>query len=185
MTTGAVVLTTAGPSFSWLGPLNLFAPRVMGTGPQSVPVNRTSADAKVADLAMSGQWSLAVIYGGTSKTFSLAELRALPQYDQELPIACVEGWSQMARWRGVPVRELVSAVGAPPRSALRATSLEPEGPYRVMSMPPEYVEDERTLVALELNGSVLDIEHGYPARIIAPGRPGVLQTKWLQTVEVL
>lgn len=185
VTTGAVVLTTAGQSFSWLGPLNLFAPRVMGTGPQSVPVNRTSADAKVADLAMSGQWSLAVIYGGTRKTFSLAELRALPQHDQELPIACVEGWSQMARWRGVPVRELVSAVGAPPRSALRATSLEPEGPYRVMSMPPEYVEDERTLVALELNGSVLDIEHGYPARIIAPGRPGVLQTKWLQTVEVL
>jgi hypothetical protein len=185
VTTGAVVLTTAGQSFSWLGPLNLFAPRVMGTGPQSVPVNRTSADAKVADLAMSRQWSLAVIYGGTRKTFSLAELRALPQHDQELPIACVEGWSQMARWRGVPVRELVSAVGAPPRSALRATSLEPEGPYRVMSMPPEYVEDERTLVALELNGSVLDIEHGYPARIIAPGRPGVLQTKWLQTVEVL
>lgn len=185
VTTGAVVLTTAGQSFSWLGPLNLFAPRVMDTGPQSVPVNRTSADAQVADLAMSGQWSLALIYGGTRKTFSLAELRALPQHDQELPIACVEGWSQTARWRGVPLRELVSAVGAPPRSALRVTSLEPEGPYRLMSMPPEYVEDERTLVALELNGSVLDIEHGYPARIIAPGRPGVLQTKWLQTVEVL
>jgi DMSO/TMAO reductase YedYZ molybdopterin-dependent catalytic subunit len=54
-----------------------------------------------------------------------------------------------------------------------------------MSMPAEYVQDERTLVALELNGAVLDLEHGYPARIIAPGRPGVLQTKWLQTVEVL
>ena len=181
----AVVLTTAGQSFSWLSPLTFFAPHVMGTGPQSVPVNRTSADAKVADLATSGQWSLAVTYGGTRKTFSLADLRALPQFDQELPIACVEGWSQMARWRGVRIRDLVSAVGAPPHSALRVTSLEPEGPYRLMSMPPEYVEDERTLVALELNGSVLDIEHGYPARIIAPGRPGVLQTKWLQTVEVL
>lgn len=185
VTTGALVLTTAGQSFSWLSPLNLFAPRVMGTGPQSVPVNRTSAEAKVADLATSGQWSLAVMYRGTSKTFSLAELRALPQHDQELPIACVEGWSQMARWRGVRIRDLVSAVGAPQHSALRVTSLEPEGPYRLMSMPADYVQDERTLVALELNGAVLDVEHGYPARIIAPGRPGVLQTKWLHTVEVL
>ena len=54
-----------------------------------------------------------------------------------------------------------------------------------MNMPAEYSRDEKTLVALELNGSVLDLDHGYPARIIAPGRPGVLQTKWLHSVEVL
>ncbi|MCX6499691.1 MAG: molybdopterin-dependent oxidoreductase [Arthrobacter sp.] len=185
VSTGAVVLTTAGQSFSWLSPLNLFAPRTMGTGPQSVPVNRTSEDAKVGALATSDGWSLAVTYKGTSTPFNLAELRALPQHQEELPIACVEGWSQTARWRGVRIRDLIGAVGAPPDSALRVTSMEPEGPYRLMSMPAEYVQDQRTLVALELNGAVLDLEHGYPARIIAPGRPGVLQTKWLQQVEVL
>ncbi|MBT2555922.1 molybdopterin-dependent oxidoreductase [Arthrobacter sp. ISL-5] len=185
VSTGAVVLTTAGQSFSWLSPLNVFAPRVMGTGPQSVPVNRTAAEAKVADLATSGEWSLAVTYRGNSTTFDLAGLRALPQHQEELPIACVEGWSQTAHWSGVRIRDLIGAVGAPPDSALRVTSLEPEGPYRLMSMPAEYVQDERTLVALELNGAILDVQHGYPARIIAPGRPGVLQTKWLQTVEVL
>ncbi|WP_427132043.1 molybdopterin-dependent oxidoreductase [Pseudarthrobacter sp. S9] len=184
-TTGVVVLTTAGQSLSWLGPLNFFAPRNMGTGPQSVPVNRTAADAKVAAFAESGDWKLTVIHQGTIRTFSLAELRALPQYDHELPIACVEGWSQTARWRGVPIRDLVAAVGAPSASSLRVTSLEPEGNYRTMAMPAVYVQDERTLVALELNGETLDLDHGYPARIIAPGRPGVLQTKWLQTVEVL
>lgn len=183
--TAALVLTTAGQSFFWLGPLNLFAPRKMGTGPQSVPVNRTAADAKVAGLARAEDWSLSVTHHGTSRQFSLAELRALPQTSQELPIACVEGWSQMAQWRGVTMRDLLGAVGAPPDSALRVTSLEPEGAYRLMSMPAEYARDERTLVALELNGAVLDLDHGYPARIIAPGRPGVLQTKWLQSLEVL
>jgi DMSO/TMAO reductase YedYZ molybdopterin-dependent catalytic subunit len=148
-------------------------------------VNRTSEDAKVAALATSGGWSLAVTYKGTATAFNLAELRALPQHQEELPIACVEGWSQTAHWRGVRIRDLIGVVGAPPDSALRVTSLEPDGPYRLMSMPAEYVQDERTLVALELNGAVLDLEHGYPARIIAPGRPGVLQTKWLQHVEVL
>jgi DMSO/TMAO reductase YedYZ molybdopterin-dependent catalytic subunit len=37
-------------------------------------------------------------------------------------------------------------------------------------------------VALELIGQTLDLDHGYPPRIIAPG---VLQTKWLHTMEVL
>ena len=184
-TTGVVVLTTAGQSFSWLDPLNLFAPRHMGTGPQAVPVNRTAADAKVAALAQSGDWQLTLTHRDARRTFTLAELRALPQYEHELPIACVEGWSQTARWRGVRIRDLVAAIGAPTSSALRVTSLEPEGVYRTMAMPAAYAQDERTLVALELNGETLDLDHGYPARIIAPGRPGVLQTKWLQTVEVL
>jgi hypothetical protein len=184
-TTGAVVLTTAGQSFSWLDPLNLFAPRKMGTGPQTVPVNRTAADAKVADLALSGDWALTVSHQGTRRTLTLAELQALPQYEHDLPIACVEGWSQTATWRGVRVRDLVAVVGAPASSSLRVTSLEPEGAYRTMDMPAAYAQDERTLVALELNGKTLDLDHGYPARIIAPGRPGVLQTKWLHTAEVL
>ena len=185
VTTGAVVLTTAGQSFSWLDPLNLFAPRKMGTGPQAVPVNRTAADAKVADLALAEDWTLTVSHQDTRRILTLAELQALPQHEHELPIACVEGWSQTATWRGVRIRDLVAAVGAPPSSSLRVTSLEPEGVYRTMDMPAGYAQDERTLVALELNGQTLDLDHGYPARIIAPGRPGVLQTKWLHTVEVL
>lgn len=183
--TGAVVVTTAGQSFAWLAPLNLFAPRRMGTGPQGVPVNRTAADANVADAAMSPAWALLVRSGSVDRSFTLEQLKAMPQYSHELPIACVEGWSQLATWRGVRVRDLLAAVGASPESDLRVTSLEPEGAYRIMSMPAEYARDDQTLVALELNGTVLDLDHGYPARIIAPGRPGVLQTKWLQSVEVL
>ena len=46
-------------------------------------------------------------------------------------------------------------------------------------------DDTLTLVALRLNGERLAIDHGYPCRLIAPNRPGVLQTKWLGRVEVL
>jgi DMSO/TMAO reductase YedYZ molybdopterin-dependent catalytic subunit len=54
-----------------------------------------------------------------------------------------------------------------------------------MTMAAEFVQDPTTLVALELNGETLDLDHGFPARIIAPGRPGVLQTKWLKSIEVV
>jgi DMSO/TMAO reductase YedYZ molybdopterin-dependent catalytic subunit len=42
-----------------------------------------------------------------------------------------------------------------------------------------------TLLALRVNGEVLHPDHGFPCRIIAPSRPGVLQTKWVTRLEVL
>lgn len=183
---GAVaVLSTAGQSFSWLAALNLFAPRRQNTGPQAVPVNRTAAEAQVTSSALEPDWRLRLVYRSRSLELSLAQLREMELSEFELPIACVEGWSQSARWRGVQLRQLLARVGAPADSLLRISSLEVSGNYRQTTMPAAYSQDEQTLLALELNGQVLDLDHGYPARIIAPGRPGVLQTKWVRSVEVL
>ncbi len=184
VTTAAVIALTAGQSFRVLDALNLFAPRKKGYGPAGLPINRTAQAAKVLESAMSPGWRLTVARGSTVNTYSLAELKALPQQMEALPIACVEGWSQMATWRGVRLHELMERVGREPDEGLTLTSLEAKGGYRVTQMGPEYVQDDRTLVALELNGEVLDLDHGYPARMIAPGRPGVLQTKWLSRIEV-
>ncbi|WP_332602276.1 molybdopterin-dependent oxidoreductase [Arthrobacter sp. S2(2024)] len=183
--TGVVVLTTGGQSFAWLSGLNLFAPRRMDTGPQAVPINRTAAQAGVADAALGPDWVLTVSSGSVQKTFTLAQLAALPQYSYGLPIACVEGWSQGAQWRGVRVRDLMATVGAPADAELQISSMEKGGVYGRSFMPAAYSQDEQTLLALELNGEPLDLDHGYPARIIAPGRPGVLQTKWVHKVEVI
>jgi hypothetical protein len=185
VTTAAVVTLTAGQSFRVLDALNLFAPRKQGYGPAGLPINRTAEAAKVLESAVSPGWRLTVARGSTVNTYSLAELRALPQAVEALPIACVEGWSQMATWRGVRLHDLMEGVGREPDEGLTLTSLEAEGGYRVTQMGPEYVQDDRTLVALELNGEALDLDHGYPARMIAPGRPGVLQTKWLSRIEVV
>ena len=76
-------------------------------------------------------------------------------------------------------------VDAEASSTVRITSLEQGSIYAQTTMQPEFVRDDLTLVALDLEGEPLDIDHGYPARMIAPARPGVLQTKWLSTLEVL
>jgi len=47
-----------------------------------------------------------------------------------------------------------------------------------------FADDDRTLLALQLHGEDLHLDHGYPCRLIAPNRPGVLQTKWLASVDV-
>ncbi|WP_241986491.1 molybdopterin-dependent oxidoreductase [Cryobacterium psychrophilum] len=181
----AVVGLTAGQTFTPLDATNVFAPRKKGLGPQGVPVNRTSTQAKVAEVAMDAGWALTVVYAGTEHRFTRAQLLAMEQTEVRLPIACVEGWSQMATWRGVRLMDLADTVGADAGTSFRLISLEERGSFSKTQMGHEYVRDPLTLVALELNGDTLHLEHGYPARMIAPGRPGVLQTKWLSRIEAI
>jgi hypothetical protein len=182
---GVLVVTTAGQSFRVFDVTNIFGPRKNGTGPQGLPVNRTAVAAKVTESAMAADWTLTVKSGSRTRVFSRAALEAMTQYEVTLPIACVEGWSQTAVWKGPRMRDLADAVGADHGVSFRATSLETNSSYGVMEMGPEYVRDDLTLVALQLDGKPLDIDHGYPARMIAPGRPGVLQTKWLTKLEAI
>jgi DMSO/TMAO reductase YedYZ molybdopterin-dependent catalytic subunit len=182
--TAGVVVLTVGQSSKLGEPFNVFAPRQRGLGPAGLPVNRTARAAGVLATATAADWTLTVVGPRLTRTFSRAELVALGMTEVALPISCVEGWSQMARWKGIRMRDLLAAVQAEPSSDVRVTSLERHGGYRIMDMGPEYAADPTTLVALELNGATLDLDHGFPARIIAPGRPGVLQTKWIERIEV-
>jgi hypothetical protein len=182
--TAAVIALTAGQSFGFLDKLNVLAPRKKGIGPNKLPINRTARAAKVTPELVGADWQLILSNGDNSRGFTRAQLLRMPQTTVELPISCVEGWSQQATWRGVRLKDLLKEVDVGTGDNLRVTSLEVKGGYRVMDMGHEYVQDPLTLVALELNGATLDLDHGYPARMIAPGRPGVLQTKWLSSIEV-
>jgi DMSO/TMAO reductase YedYZ molybdopterin-dependent catalytic subunit len=181
----ALGLLGAGQTVGWLEPLARIVPRDRAVGPQGLPVNRTAAQAGVATAAIDPAWRLIVRTSTASTSFSRESLLAMPQSRSALPIACVEGWSADGVWDGVALRDLLVAAGASPGSRLRLTSLERDGAYRVTEMPGEYAADPLTLVALALGSRPLHVEHGYPARVIAPGRPGVLQTKWLSSIEVL
>ncbi|HEY4225725.1 MAG TPA: molybdopterin-dependent oxidoreductase [Pseudolysinimonas sp.] len=179
-----VVAFWSGQSFAPLDAINLIAPRKQGDGPNELPINRTSEQARITADMVDENWRLIVKRGTRIRTYTYAELLALPQQVVQLPIACVNGWSQTATWKGIRLSTLMDAVGREKGEAIMLTSLEVKGNYRVTTMGSEFVDNDLTLVALHLNGKVLDIEHGYPARMIAPARPGVLQTKWLSRLEV-
>lgn len=178
-----VTLTTVGQTVRPLQRLALLAPRRPNIGPQGLPVNRTSEQAQVAALALAPAWALRVV-GARTVSLTLAQLRAMPQHTSVLPIACVEGWSSTAHWSGVRMSDLLALVGAPAGASVKVKSLEAKGLYRASTLKSHQATDALTLVALDLNGAPLHLEHGYPARLIAPNRPGVLQTKWLSHIEV-
>ncbi len=183
---GVLTLATIGQTIRPLRRLGLLAPRDPATGPQGRPVNRSAGNAGVVDLAQSPFYQLE-ISGRVARpmTLSLAQLRGLPMNDTVLPIACVEGWSYSAPWSGVRVRDLLAMAGAEPDRTILIESLEPRGVYRTSTLNSGQAADRDTLLALALDGETLALDHGYPCRLIAPNRPGVLQTKWVSKVVVL
>ncbi|MFC7624419.1 molybdopterin-dependent oxidoreductase [Microlunatus sp. GCM10028923] len=180
---GAVIaIATLGDKIPALRGVSFLAQR-SGNGPQGLPVNRTAAAAGITPEQVGDGFRL-TIAGARTVELGLPDLTALPQRTVDLPIACVEGWSQLATWTGVRLADLIALTDDHDFSEVRLLSFD-AGPYgrSVVARPLALHPD--TLVALSLNGQVLDRDHGYPARLIAPNRPGALQTKWLTRIEVV
>ena len=178
---GAVVLTTVGQTVTPLSPIGLLATRQASKGPQGVPVNKTAKSARVITQANADDWHLEVT-GPTSFTLTLADVESMGSVRRHFPLSCVEGWSVGAEWQGIPVIDLVRRAGGDASSRVEVLSLQPDGPYNhSMLLGPQV---GAALLATHLNGERLNLDHGYPLRLIAPNRPGVLNTKWLRRMEV-
>jgi DMSO/TMAO reductase YedYZ molybdopterin-dependent catalytic subunit len=93
----------------------------------------------------------------------------------------------VARWRGVPLREVLERAGI----TRRAVDVMPEGLDAVVAdqghvrrpLPVEKALDD-VLVAYEMNGEPLPPDHGAPARLVVPGWVGIASIKWLGRIEV-
>jgi hypothetical protein len=183
LASGVAALTVAGGAVPWLRRVSVFAVR-SGEGPQGVPINKSAAAAHITDEMVGPSYRLELVHGDQRAFLTREDLQAMTQRTVSLPIACVEGWSAGAEWTGVRVRDLLDLVGAPRGRDVEVYSLQPSGPYRHTVLHGNFADDDRTLVALALHGEPLHRDHGEPARLIAPDRPGVLQTKWLSRLEV-
>ncbi|HEY2044793.1 MAG TPA: molybdopterin-dependent oxidoreductase [Jatrophihabitans sp.] len=177
---GVVAATTVGQVLPPLESVDLLAPRQPKNGPQELPINVTAQDARVSTAARSPQYRFTV-EGPRPLTMSLAELEALPTVETTLPIACVEGWSRSARWRGPGLLDLVEQAGGSAESMVTVVSLQ-QGGYSSSHLTGTQLE--HAVLATHLNGERLSLDHGYPLRLIAPDRAGVLQTKWLTRIEL-
>ncbi|MEU7433979.1 molybdopterin-dependent oxidoreductase [Streptomyces sioyaensis] len=184
---GALVLcaTSAGQSIGgWWRRTALLAPhggRDPGSGPNGFQINKTAAAMGIRARDTGDDWRLTVEGGGRRVRLSRTDLLTLPQHEAALPIACVEGWStDDQQWGGVRLRDLAALVGlgTPPPGVL-VESLQLHGAFRRAALRDNQVRDPRSLLALRVGGAELSEDHGYPARIIVPAAPGVLNTKWV------
>ncbi|HEX3647551.1 MAG TPA: molybdopterin-dependent oxidoreductase, partial [Pseudonocardiaceae bacterium] len=125
-----VAVLTAGQTIGgFTRPAALLLPRgrSVGTGPNAFQVNRTARSAGITAADVGEGWHLAVHGGRRMLRLDRAGLLAPAQHTAMLPIACVEGWSVTQPWTGVPLRDLLAAVGVADVHSAVVTSLEPTG----------------------------------------------------------
>ena len=181
----AVVGLSVGQTVDPLRPTALLSPRgqVLGDGPNAFQINTTFEDAGIDETETRGSWRLQLVGpDGQTERLARGDLLAMPLSTHELPISCVEGWSTVQTWTGVPLRDLAERVGGVDAQEVFLESLQRGGAFSTMSITGRQLRDPRTMVALMVNGADLSLDHGFPARLIIPAAPGVRNTKWLETI---
>src|SRR6185437_1359452 len=119
---------------------------------------------------------------------SLAELHALPRQTQITKHNCIQGWTGIAKWSGVPLAEILR------RSCPRANahyaifhsySCDTSGQPFYESLALDLAVHPQTILADEMNGAPLTREHGAPLRLRVETQLGFKMVKWLRAIELV
>ncbi len=156
--------------------------RDLGSGPNEFQINTTALEAAINPATTTSSWRLKLDGGSAPVELSREELLGMTQNTESLPIACVEGWSTTQDWTGVRLGDLAELAGVPGPAEVTVRSLQQSGTFNQATLSAGQVADERSLLALRVNGADLSLDHGFPARIIAPAVPGVHCTKWVSSM---
>jgi DMSO/TMAO reductase YedYZ molybdopterin-dependent catalytic subunit len=115
-------------------------------------------------------------------TLSWDELNALPRTSHTQDIHCVTRWSKFdMTFEGIHWRELEALVRPTP-SAHHVIAHAEQG--FTSNVPIAFLRDERALLATHANGEPLSAEHGYPLRLVIPGKYFWKSAKWLRGIEL-
>ncbi len=132
-------------------------------------------------------WRLEV--GGLVKqpgNFSLDDLKALPSRTQITRHDCVEGWSAIAKWQGVPLTEIMKRVQPQPQAkyvVFYCMDMDGEGNNFYESIDLYDANHLQTILAYKMNDQPLPIEHGAPLRLRVETQLGYKMAKYIQRIE--
>lgn len=161
--------------------------RVNGT---SMPDSRVYADLLAKRFA---DWRLQVDgLVARPMAFSLAALKLMPARTQITRHDCVEGWSAIGKWTGVPLAEILRATGLLPTARYAVfhcadeleTTLDGSGRY-YESIDLVDAFHPQTILAYGMNGKDLGVGHGAPLRLRVERQLGYKQAKYLMRIQLV
>lgn len=125
-------------------------------------------------------------------SLSLEQLRTMGAASFVSKHNCIQGWTAVAQWGGVPLAEILRRVEPLPQArhivfyAFDDKGLtEGEGRYGYFygSIPIHLAHDPQCILALEMNGAPLPLEHGAPLRLRVETQLGFKMVKWIKAIE--
>jgi DMSO/TMAO reductase YedYZ molybdopterin-dependent catalytic subunit len=129
-----------------------------------------------ADWRLSVEGSVA-----SPRTFSLADLKALPARTQITRHTCEEGWTAIGQWTGVPLSVVLAAAGILP--AARFVVFHSYDGW-VDSIDMVDALHPQTILAYGMNGADLPIPHGAPVRLRVERQMGYKSMKYVHRIVV-
>lgn len=133
-------------------------------------------------------WKLTI--GGNldkAATLTLDDIKGMPVVEEMRTFECISNPAggpliSNAVWKGMKMKDLLERVGVKPNTI--EIKLESFDGYST-AIPLDLAMDEHALLAYEMNGEPLPIEHGKPLRCLWPGRYGMKQPKWLTKITAI
>lgn len=125
------------------------------------------------------------VFGLVDSPFTLTweQFRALPRKTVATDIHCVTRWSKLdTTWEGVPIQEILSL--AQLRPTVSHVVAHAEQGYTA-NLPLDVLDDDDVLLADTFDGAPLELEHGYPLRLLVPKRYFWKSAKWIRGLEFL
>jgi methionine sulfoxide reductase catalytic subunit len=116
----------------------------------------------------------------------LVQLRALPRHEQITQHFCIQGWSGVAKWGGVSMREIVDLVKPQPEARWVIFYSLGEGADKGVyydAHPIEHMAHHLTMLAYDMNDEPLSFGHGAPLRLRNEIELGFKQVKWIKGIE--
>jgi DMSO/TMAO reductase YedYZ molybdopterin-dependent catalytic subunit len=128
------------------------------------------------------KWTFSIRQGdSTSKSWTWAEIRDLPEEDVTVDIHCVTRWSKLdTRWQAVSIDTLLAQVEHQARYVLAFS----DGGYTT-NLPLADVTGGQAWLAYGYDGSPLQPEHGGPARLLVPHLYFWKSAKWVRGLDLL
>jgi DMSO/TMAO reductase YedYZ molybdopterin-dependent catalytic subunit len=142
-----------------------------------------------------GDWRLRV--GGLvarEAQYSLAELQAMPSRTQITRHDCVEGWSVIGKWTGVPLRQVLARVQPLPAARylvfhcadpMDGSDVQAPGSTYYESIDLAEAAHPQTILAYALNDEPLPVKNGAPLRLRVERQLGYKQAKYLMRIDVV
>ena len=153
--------------------------------PNGTMPNSKEFDALVAD----GFASYRLRIGGlveAPQELSLADLEAMRKQEQITMHFCIQGWSGVAKWGGVPMRALLVRVKPTPKARYVVFYSLADGADGGRYYDVHTIENMRhalTILAYEMNGEPLSVVHGAPLRLRCENELGFKMVKWITAIE--
>jgi DMSO/TMAO reductase YedYZ molybdopterin-dependent catalytic subunit len=128
-------------------------------------------------------WELSIVKEAKDVLkLKIEDLKSLPKTEIVFDFKCVEGWDQIQHWAGVRFTDVISHYNLQNLTKMQYVGMKTPNSKYYVGLDMDSAIHPQTILAYEMNGEPLTIDHGAPLRLIIPVKYGIKNLKRIGTI---